>query len=174
MDNWVGALMNIRVGSRPDIAYETMILSTYMSNPRKAYYKGLRTCMRYLYHHPHLPIMYPRKPMKVNNVSNHSQVGVEEYKSNTKDTIGDTYYTSHDSDLSRDLRDRISVNSNIHMMNGVTIYWDSKKQSEVSEHSNGDEIRALYHGLKKKVFIRNFLKSIGFPCKVSNTTYEDN
>lgn len=155
---WVGELMHIRVGSRTDIAYATMRLSTYMSNPRKASYKGLRTFMRYLYHHPHLQIMYPIKPMKVNNVSNHSQVGVEEYKSNTKDTIGDTYYASHDSDLARDLRDMRLVNSNIHMMNVVTIDWYSKKQSEVSEHSNGDEIRVLYHGVKKIVFIRDFLK----------------
>ena len=49
-----------------------------------------------------------------------------------------------------------------------------KKQSEVSEHSNGDEIISLYHGVKKTVLVRNFLKSIGFPCKVSMKTYEDN
>ncbi len=60
------------------------------------------------------------------------------------------------------------------MMNGVAIDWDSKKQEKVAEHSNGAEIRALYHGVKKTIIIRNFLKTIGYPCKTPTTTYEDN
>ena len=118
-----------------------MRFSTYIYNPSKASYKGLRIYMRYLYYHPHLPIMYPIKTIKVKNISNHSQYRVSEYKKNTnntiENTIGDTYYATHDSDLERYLQDRISVNSKIHMMNEVIIYWDSKNQPEVSEHSNG-------------------------------------
>ena len=76
LSKWVGELMHIRVCSRPDIAYATMLLSMYMSNPSKEAYKGLQICMQYLYHHPHLPIMYPNRQMKYNNIDNHRKVGI--------------------------------------------------------------------------------------------------
>ena len=59
-------------------------------------------------------------------------------------------------------------------MNGVIIDWDFKKQSQVSEHSNGSEIHALYNGIIKTHFICNFLLSIGFPFNKATLTYEDN
>lgn len=42
------------------------------------------------------------------------------------------YYDIHDSDIERDILDRISLNSNINMINGVDIYWDNNKQIHVS------------------------------------------
>ena len=100
---WVGELMHIRVCSRPDIAYATMRLSTYMSNPSKAAYKGLRICMKYLFHHTHLPIMYPNRQMNFNKIDNHSRVGIEEYKNNPTDKLAYDCYDIHDSDLARDI-----------------------------------------------------------------------
>jgi hypothetical protein len=60
----VGALMHITSISRPDLAYATMRLSGYMSCPNLPIFEALHHTMCYLYHHPHLPIMYPAKPTK--------------------------------------------------------------------------------------------------------------
>ncbi len=41
-----------------------MRLITYMSHPNESEYKDLDQCMTYLFHHPHLPIMYTRMKFK--------------------------------------------------------------------------------------------------------------
>lgn len=84
------------------------------------------------------------------------------------------YLASHDSDLARDLRDRRSVSSSVHEINGVAIDWECRKQKNVAEHSNGSEIRALYIGVRKTFCIRNFLLSIGHRLQHPTPMFEDN
>lgn len=43
-----------------------MRLSGYMSSPNQPIFIALHHTMCYLYHHPHIPIMYPLKPSKSN------------------------------------------------------------------------------------------------------------
>ena len=58
---WAGALLHIADKSRPDISYAAMRLTGYNSNPRRPCHRILKQTMAYLYHHPHIPIMYSRK-----------------------------------------------------------------------------------------------------------------
>ena len=118
--------------------------------------------------------MYPAKPLKIRPLRCHFQHGRAEYKHPPPDHDIIHYLASHDSDLARDLRDRRSVSSSVHEINGVAINWDCKKQRNVAEHSNGSEIRALYHGVRKTYCIRNFLMSIGYGLRHPTPTYEDN
>ena len=171
LEKWVGALMNIRVGVRLDISYSVMRLSTYMSHPTKPEYEALHHCMIYLLHHPHLPIMYPRKPLKKNPLGFNFNKGVAELSSSYNKLEYDAY---HDADIARDLCDRRSVDFNMHMMNGVAIDWKFHKQPTVATHSNDAEIRYLYSVVKDTFCIRNFLTSIGYPIVDPAPTFEDN
>ena len=84
------------------------------------------------------------------------------------------YVTYNDGDFGRDLKDRRSISSNIHTLNGVAIDWKAKKQQRVAEHTNGSEVRALFQGVKQTYCLRNFMLSIGFPICQPTPTYEDN
>jgi hypothetical protein len=58
----VGKLMHISGISRPDISYACMRFSGYMACPNKPIFEALHHTLCYLYHHSHLPIIYPAKP----------------------------------------------------------------------------------------------------------------
>ena len=152
LEKWVGFLLHVRQGSHVDLAYAVMRLSTFMSNPCGLAYDALHMCMRYLYHHPHFPIMYPNKQFKDTTLRTHFEAGKAEFKRTPSSINKMEYIDYHDSDLARDLHYRLSVNSSIHEMNGVIIDWECKKQSAVSEHSNGSEVRALFQGVKRTLY----------------------
>jgi hypothetical protein len=54
--------MHISGISHPDISYACMRFSGYMACPNKPIFEALHHTMCCLYHHQHLPIMYPAKP----------------------------------------------------------------------------------------------------------------
>ncbi len=61
----VGALMHVASISCLDLAYVCMRFSGYMSNtPNAPIFDALHQTMCYLYHHPHLPIMYFSKQLR--------------------------------------------------------------------------------------------------------------
>ena len=57
---WAGALLHIAEKSRPDLSYVAMQLTGYNANRNAICCKILHQAMCYLYHHPHVPIMYTR------------------------------------------------------------------------------------------------------------------
>ena len=63
--HWVGELINITTNTRLDISYATMRISGFMSCPKLPVFLALHQLMAYLYHHPHLPIIYPMENLKV-------------------------------------------------------------------------------------------------------------
>jgi hypothetical protein len=77
----VGSPMHITTISRPDLSYAVMRLSGYMSTPNNPIFDALHQTLCYLFHHPHLPIMYPSKPLKNGGdcLSSYWQKGHAEY-----------------------------------------------------------------------------------------------
>ena len=134
--------MNLCQGVRINLHYAVMSLSTYMSHPNICAYDALHHCMTYLIHHPHLPIMYPRKQLRRSPLRCHFECGDAEIKSlkshtsltsTTKptSTLSNnpiTLRSYHDSNLGRDLLTRRSVNASVHELNGVAIVWTCKKK----------------------------------------------
>ena len=59
--HWTGVLLHIGEKSRQDMPYVAMRLSGYNNYPSLETYKILHQSMCYLYHHPHVPIMFSRK-----------------------------------------------------------------------------------------------------------------
>jgi hypothetical protein len=174
LSHWIGAFTHAVVFTRPDIAYATMRLSGYMAAPSAASYEALYQFMCYLYHHKHLPIMYPSKqPKTMKPVEMHWNRGAAELLAHT-DKVDPLFENANDSEHARDLADRRSTTSIIYLYNGVTIHWSCKKQDTVARHSTGSELRALYDGVVYTVYLRSFMSSIGYPFSAPILTYEDN
>ena len=164
--------MHIAVQTRYDLAYACMRLSGYMCAPTLPAFQVLHQAMEYLYHHPHVPIMYPRKPLcRKRQLECHFKRGTAEYKTNPYISFIDNY---NDGDLARDLRDRRSVTSTVHLFNGVIVDWQSKKQRDSTANTSGSETRSLYHGMQRSNIIRNLCTTIGYGIGEPTATYKDN
>lgn len=61
----VVGIINLCSGVIIDIHYDKIILSTYISHPNESSYKSFDQCMKILYHHLRIPIIYPRKEFKI-------------------------------------------------------------------------------------------------------------
>jgi len=64
LGKWTGVFMHPAVWTRFDLGYAIMRLAGYMSAPTSAAYEALEHFMQYLFHHPHMLIMYPWKQLK--------------------------------------------------------------------------------------------------------------
>jgi hypothetical protein len=167
----VGQLMHVSTVSRPDLSYACMRFSGYMACPNTPIFDALHHCLCYLYHHPHLPIMYPSTPRPTQQIQTFWSKGQAEYLS---PDFGDELATFTDADHARCLRTRRSVSVYYILYNSVVVSWGCKKQPITSIHSTGSEIMALHKGASKTILLRSFLASIGFPLIASTPIYEDN
>ena len=79
-NHWTGALQHIAVMSLIDSAYAIMRLSGYNSAPSLPCYTVLHHFMQYLFHNPHVPIMHPRKNVKIYVMTEHCAKGEGEIK----------------------------------------------------------------------------------------------
>jgi hypothetical protein len=165
--------MHISGISCPDISYACMRFSGYMACPNKPIFEALHHSMCYLYHHQHLPIMYPAKPTTPTGdaLQTFWSKGHAEYLSSD---CGDELAIFADADHARCLRTRRSISAYFILYNGVLVSWACKKQPVTALHSTASEITALHKGATKTVLLCSFLQSIGFPLSSASPTYEDN
>jgi len=166
----VGGLMHIATISRPDLSYSIMRYSGYMSCPNIPIFEALHLTMCYLYHHPHLPIMYPAKQSK-QHIQTHWKTGFAEY---LPGDYRDGLATFTDADFARCLRTRRSVSSYFHLLGGVLVSWGCKKQPTTALHSSGAELTSLHRAAFKCSLIQTFLIAIGQPSVLPGTIFEDN
>eukprot|EP00957_Ditylum_brightwellii_P018839 1415870-Ditylum_brightwellii.AAC.1 len=131
-----------------------------MAAPNKPIFDVLHQCMAFLYHHPHKPIMYSKKPFHnlQPKLELHYGNGKAEYLKQYKSFI--TIYS--DADLARELRERRSSTSIALLTNGVATHWDISKQSEPTGATTSAELFALHKGITKVSNIRNFSSTIGY------------
>jgi hypothetical protein len=169
----VGELMHIATVSRPDLAYCVMRYSGYMACPNLPIFEALHSTMCYLYHHPHLPIMYPNKPYKLSNSSlqTHWHTGFAEF---LPADYGDGLATFADADFARCLRTRRSVSAHFQLLNGVLVSWGCKKQPTTALHSSGAELTSLHRAGFKSSLIQNFMSAIGHAFTTPPVLFEDN
>ena len=79
-----------------------------------------------------------------------------------------------DSDLARDVANRISGTTIIHEYNGVVFVWKSKKENYVAECTNRAEIQTYFMRIKRVIQYGRFKTSLGSPIYHPTPTYEDN
>ena len=133
-----------------------MSLSGYNAAPSLPCWKALDHTMRYLYHKPHVPIMYPRKKVEGKKIVVHHANGEGEITDlkNMREHTTLKMYT--DADLVKDMITRRSVTSVVHEYNEVVFSWKILKQAGVALHTNGSEIRAFFTGVKRTKIFRRF------------------
>jgi hypothetical protein len=78
-----------------------------------------------------------------------------------------------DADYARDFRDRRSVTSHIHLLNGIIVAWKCKKQSIKTLHCTGSDIKLLTSGVNRTNHIRDFASSLGYPFGAGTPTLDD-
>eukprot|EP00957_Ditylum_brightwellii_P171974 13093535-Ditylum_brightwellii.AAC.1 len=143
-----------------------------MAAPNKSIFDALHQCMAYLHHHPHKPIMYPRKPL--NNLQPRLELhygnGQAEYLRQYKSFI--IIYL--DADLARALRDRRSTTSIALLTNGAATHWNISKQGEPTGATTSTYIFVLHKGIIKASDIHNFSTSIGYSIGEPSIVYEEN
>ena len=96
-----------------------MKLSGYNAAPSLPCWKALDHTMRYLYHKPHLPIMYQQKKVEENKIDARHAKGegeITDFKYIREHTGLKMYI---DADLAKDMTTRRSVTSVVHEYNDV-------------------------------------------------------
>ena len=144
-----------------------------MTCPNLPIFDALHHTMCYLYHHKHVPIMYPRKPLKQGGaaLSTFWKNGQAEYLSAD---FGDELATFTDADYARCIRSRRSTSSFVILFNGVAVSWGCKKQLKTALHTCASEVNALFKGAHKTCLLRAFLTSLGLNLSSPTPIFEDN
>jgi hypothetical protein len=77
-----------------------MYIAGYLSNPNTVIFEGLEHTMRYFYFFRHMPIMYPRRPLKKHSLAMYWGKCTAEYLSPEYDTV---LVNTADTDHARDI-----------------------------------------------------------------------
>ena len=114
--------------------------------------------MCYIYHHPHLPLMY--------KAGNHISCSLSEYSFKGHAEILDPQKYPRlkkyiDADLARDLLSRRLVSSHVQKFNDTSIGWEVHRQPVPVNCTNIAETSAIFKGLKITLELRRSLESMG-------------
>jgi hypothetical protein len=168
--HWKCVLLHISITTRVAINYAVMRIARYLAAPTKVIFEGLEHKMRYLYLFHHVTIVYPIRPLNKKSLELH-------WGNGTADILPPEYCTllvsTADADYAHDMRDRCSVTSHMHLLNGVIFAWKCNKQAISIIHSTGSEIKSLTSGVKKTNHMRDFMSSLGYPVAGATPTLED-
>eukprot|EP00957_Ditylum_brightwellii_P007773 588275-Ditylum_brightwellii.AAC.2 len=76
---WGSTLQFVVQRTQIDLGYAVMQISSYMSAPNNPIFDVLHQTMAFLYHHPHQPLLYPRKRLTQAKMAGHFGSGNAEY-----------------------------------------------------------------------------------------------
>ena len=122
--------------SRSDISHAVMRLSGYNAAQTLPCWKALDHLRRYLFHKPHIPIMFSNKKVMESKINAHHAKGYAEITSlkNIREHTGLKVYS--DADLGKDMATRRLVTSVVHEYNEFVFVWTIVKQtSKYSLHT---------------------------------------
>ena len=134
-----------------DLSYSIMRLSGENSSP------SIKSFQVYLFHHPHITLMYKSDKHTSPSLSGYSFKGHTEILDPQKYS-GLNIYT--DSDLARELLSRRSVSSHVQEYNYTVIGWGIHKQSGPVNCTNIAETAAIFKDVKKTLELHRPLESI--------------
>ena len=140
--------MHITRKTRYGLQYLTIQPSGYMNALTEPSFLALKHGMEYFMYHPHEPIMYSRKKIHKTEKSPHQcyfKAGYSEIIKNKE--YSNFLHTYCDENHAKDISDRRSVTSTVHLFNGTVIDWYAKKQSETSRISANTESTTIYTGV---------------------------
>jgi len=144
----VGCLMYVMLNTRPDISAAVNYYSRYQETPTTEHWKGLKRILRYL------------------------KGTINVYLSFRKNQ-GPIITVYADADWTGDV-DRKSTTGFLIELYGNPVCWTTKKQKTVALSSTEAEYVALATASTEVVWIRNFLRELGWKIEEPIIVYEDN
>jgi hypothetical protein len=138
-------------GSRPDLANAVGVLAQFASNPGPEHWKALKHVFAYLKGTVDYKLTY--KPSQKHVMTLRGYV---------------------DADYAGCLDTRRSTSGYAFFLGDCLVCWSSKKQSVVALSTTEAEYIAGVHGGKEAVWLRQFLKELGFPVTGPTTLLVDN
>lgn len=145
----VGSLMYIAMGTRPDIAHVVSCLSCFNDCYQQAHWVAAKRVLRYLKGTLNYGILYN--------------------SSRDKPLVG---YV--DADWGNCPDDRRSYTGYAFMLASGVISWESRKQRTVALSSTEAEYMGITDAVKEAVYLRRFLKELGFDSLTNVTILCDN
>ncbi|XP_035210361.1 secreted RxLR effector protein 161-like [Stegodyphus dumicola] len=140
--------MYLSMATRPDITYAVNLLSQFNINPGKEHWHAAKRILRYLKGTQDRGLIYTKtgKPLIA---------------------FVDAYWASN-------VDDRKSYTGFVYILTGSAISWESQKQRSVALSSTEAEYMALSEAAKETVYLRDFLKELGYNIEHPTTIYCDN
>lgn len=146
----IGSLMYLGISTRPDIAHSVSKLAQFNTNPHAEHLAAAKHILRYLFSTMNTKILFKR--------------------------TGQNLVAYADADWAGSCDERKSYTGYTFVLAGASITWESRKQQTVALSSTEAEYMALCAASKETVYLRNFLKELGFENFVKGPTilYGDN
>lgn len=145
----VGSLTYAAIGSRPDIAFATSMLSRFNENPGRVHWKAAKRVVRYLKGTPDWEITFG---------PGHEDDGM----------VG---YTDADGNSNKD---RHAISGYVFMLNGGPISWSIKMQEIIALSTTEAEYVAATHAVKGAMWLCSFVGEIFGPVVDATTLFCDN
>lgn len=150
----VGCLTYISMVTRPDISAAVSILSSYMSDPSKEHWIGVKRILRYLKGTVNFGLKFT---MSENDDENENEL-----------------FGYSDANWAGDVDTRRSTSGYVFKVANCTVSWCSKKQASVTKSTTEAEYIALSQATQEAIWMRRLLTDIGCKSEEPTTMYEDN
>ena len=147
--SFIGSLLYIQIGTRPDIAFAVSRLAQYASNPSPQHLKLAQYVLSYLAGTKDMCIRYN---------------GAE----------GDGLHGYSDSSLGDQTDDRHSTSGFVYLLADGAIGWSSRKQRTVAQNTTEAEYMALTDAANQAVWYQSFLEELGYTCDEPIPLHGDN
>jgi len=143
----VGCLLYLAVSTRPDIAYASMWLGQFSSNPTRSHFLAAKHVLQYLAGSRLLALEYSAT------------------QPSTPDSLRGFMHNlgCSDADWASDPGDRWSISGYCFFFQGSLVSWSAVKQRAIALSSTEAEYYALTHAFKEALWLRVFLSSLHLP-----------
>src|SRR5205085_8635621 len=148
-----GSVLYPAVITRPDIAFTTAKLSSFLSNPSPDHMAAANRCIQYLYSSRYLAILF------------------DGLNSNLEDKIFKIYT---DSSFADDQQDRKSTQGYLLTLFGGPIAWKSGKQLTVTTSSTEAELLGLSTAAKEAIAAIRLFRDVRLQLNKDMTIWYDN
>lgn len=145
----IGSLLFAAIGTRPDIAVATSILSRHMAAPTKAHVRAVRNVISY--------------------AATTSQYGLQFQPSNQLEI---SVYC--DASFAPDECNRRSRTGYVVLINGSPVSWRSTLQRQIAHSTAEAEYIAMSDAVREACYVRQLLQEMGHELGSKITVYEDN
>ena len=156
----VGSLMYLMLCTRPDLSQSVIKVSQFSTNFNNTHWTAVKCILRYV------------KGTKDIVLTLGSRLSGGSMHSEQSDPI--TLFGSCDSDWAGDLDDRRSTTGYLFFINNGPVSWSTRKQTSVVTSSTQAEYQALSSAVKEAIWLRTFLKELGFSQLSPTIIHQDN